>query len=153
MPRTFNVPVEASTLRDIIDHAFIRETAIGLQRDFDRHFADDIGGANAMFGHCGADRFHVALADGEIHPDRIELIDGRELRRRIGADEFADRDEMLGHRAVERGIDAGVAIVDLRLLQIGFVLIDGGLVEIARRAGYRTKPASKPAARRASADG
>ena len=41
--------------RDIIDHAFVGEVAIGLQRDLDRHFADDIGGGDAVLGHRGAD--------------------------------------------------------------------------------------------------
>ena len=43
---------------------------------------------------------------------------------------------MLGYRAIERRVDLRVTLIDLRLLQIGLILVDGRLVEVAGRAPW-----------------
>ncbi len=115
---------------DIVDHAFVRKVAICLQRDLDGHLANDVRGGDAVLRHRGADCLHVMLADGEIHPDRVELVDRCELGRRIGADEFADRDETLRHSAIERRRNLRITGIDLRLLKIGLVLLDRSLIDV-----------------------
>ena len=94
---------------------------------------DQRGGGFAAAGEIGAHLQHVALAGGEIHPDRIELHDGGEHGRRVGADQLADRDLPRGHHAVERRGHVGIAEIDLGLPFIGLRGLQVGLRGVALR--------------------
>ena len=88
-----------------------------LQCHFDRH-AEHVGLRLAGRGKVAAHVQDVALADGEVHLDRILLDDGRKHGRGAGADELAERDLARRHPAVERRRHFGVAEIDRRLLGV-----------------------------------
>ena len=69
----------------------MRIAGLALEADLDRNLLEIFEGDAAGFD-AGADALHIALADGEVHVDRLELDYGRKRRRTAGADELAQRD-------------------------------------------------------------
>ena len=107
--------------------------------DLDRQLPEFAHG-NAATARLFPDTQHILFVDVEIHIDRIELHDGRELRRRRRADQLANRDQMGADDAVERRNDFGVTVIDrgdpgidLGLLQIGLRIVAGGRGAVERR--------------------
>ena len=122
---------------------------------------------------------HVLLADVEVHVDRVDLDDGGELGRAIGADQLADRHLSRRHDAVERRLHLGVAeliaaclvstcacfSLAARRIPVGRGIVErdlgGDLAARRGRSGARSRPPSaspsparrprRPAPARASA--
>ena len=86
--------------RGVVEIALVRIAVLGLQADLHRK-PRQIGRAHAAAAGFGAHLQHVLFVDVEVYIDRIERDDGRQLRRRGRADEFADRHQMRGGDAVE----------------------------------------------------
>ena len=109
----------------------MRISALGLQADLDRHLVDEIGGICVALRQGSAHALHVAFAQVEPHPDRIELDDAGELTRLVAAYQLAHRHLTRRHDAVEWGDHGGVAEVDLRGLRVGLRLLHIGVRGIA----------------------
>ena len=112
----------------------MREAFLVHQADGERHLAQLFDGETAV-GQVLADPEDVLLAHVEVDIDRVELDDGRELGGGRGADQLADRDQMLGHDAVERSRDGRIAEVGLGNDEIALGILDIGPRRVALGLG------------------
>jgi hypothetical protein len=110
----------------------VRVAGFGLQPDLDGKCLEIVRRHPAPAASSRI-RSNVLFIDVEIHPDRIERHDGGELRRRRGADEFADGARCalttpsngrghIGITVIDRcdlGIDLGLKQVRLRVIARG----------------------------------
>ena len=124
----------------------MRKAGLGLQSDFDRQVRE-IARLQSPPPGLRPDPQHVLFVDIEIDPDRVELHDGGELRRRRRADKFADRDEMRADDAVEWRGDMGIAVIDRRDLGVDLGLQQVRLRVVARRGGSIQRGLGKTACR------
>ncbi len=79
---------------------------------------------------------HLLLVDVELHVDRHELHDRRELGRLAGADHGAGVDEARRDAAVERRDDGRVGEVALRLGDLALGLLERGQRRVALGARF-----------------
>ena len=108
--------------RDVIDQSVARIACLNLQADLDRDGADRIG-RDLAFRPFGLDAQDVGFAQGEIHPDRVDLDRGREFGGRGAPHILPDRNLMGGDHAIERRVHPRVGVFDRRLLRRRFGLL------------------------------
>ena len=108
---------------------------VRLQGDLDRNVPQILHPQPAA-GQRRPDIQNIALADVEIHVDRVVLHDRRQHRwRRGAADVLADRNQPCCDDAVERRRNLRIVVIDLGKLRIVARLVEGRLRGIARRQG------------------
>ena len=115
--------------RDVVEEALVGEALFVHQADIERYLAEFLDGQALL--ELVADIEDVLLAHVEFDVDRVELDDGGELGRVAVADQFADRDQMLGDDAVERRHHGRVAQVGLGDDEVAFLVLDIGPRRIA----------------------
>src|SRR5207237_4784099 len=86
--------------RCVVEQAFVRIAGLGLQAHLDRYLVDELGGAHTSLGHGSAHALHIAFAQVEPDPDRVELHDAGKLTRLLAADQLAYRNLARGDHAV-----------------------------------------------------
>ena len=127
--------LESISGRHVVERAGVRIALLGLQADVDGDRPEvlqrDAGDAHAL-----ADRQHLLLVDVELHVDRHELHDGRELGRPVGADHGAGIDEARRDAAVERRDDGRVGEVALGLRDLALGLRERRQRRVALGAGF-----------------
>ena len=109
---------------DEVEAPLVRRAILVGQARVDRHVPQRVP-RQATLLHGPLQARDVALVDGEVGVDRVDLRQRRDLRRAAFADELAGIDLAAADAAVEGGRHVGVAEIDLRQLQVRLRLRDG----------------------------
>src|SRR5262249_16319990 len=78
---------------------------------------------DAMTAHLCVEMQRIAFVEAEVDVDRHQLVERRQCRRPVGANEITGIDLPRADPSREGGGDLGVAEIDLRQLHLGLCLV------------------------------